>query len=245
MALADLITSKNLNRPIFLRYLQSLTSGKALVQDVRKYNQLCSRFYLSLVGCLLLCAPEAFGFSIGVEGGLSLAQQKKEPLVSSTLSKLVGPAGGVFLDFPLSQWLFFGPEVLYVQKGTKLDILTLEASYAYNYVDLPLLLKVRLGKQRFAFTLFAGPAVGYLVSAKSTSLGTTSDISSQVKKVDFSAHLGAAFEVRMGKRTKMFVSARYMLGLQDMENDGVASSSTKNNAIIGLVGFVFGFGKTR
>lgn len=201
-------------------------------------------FFLSVaVFSLLSFSPRAMGGGWGLQGGVSIAQSKIEPSSGITFLNRTGAAGGLFVDLSLTSWLSIGPEVLYVQKGSKISIFGIEASYKFDYVDVPLLLKIRIGGQTVGLTLFGGVAYGFLVSAKTEVLGATNDVNGQLKKNDLSGHFGGSLGFMMGKKAELFLSARYIMGLQDIDGDGDASDSTKNNAIASMMGLKFHLGK--
>jgi outer membrane immunogenic protein len=109
----------------------------------------------------------------GLKGGINLATMAQEngPDIQSTIAATGG------LSFDLNLWNHFTlqPELLFIQKGSKTeyDILGLkfEQIITLNYIEVPVLAKVRFGNygedEDFGFYAAAGPWAGFAISGKS------------------------------------------------------------------------------
>lgn len=94
-----------------------------------------------------------------------------------------GYTPGIFVSIPI-EYSFNGPlalqtELNFIQKGMETEYAFIEdpqnytkfqASSSLNYVQTPLLMKVKLGKGPFRASVYAGPAVSFMVSGNQYSL---------------------------------------------------------------------------
>src|SRR5512143_1888562 len=82
----------------------------------------------------------------------------------------VGFCGGLFLELNLGRILTLQPEVLYTMKGAEATVvegtLTGTGKLRFDYLEIPLLLKLRIPTGPIHPFVFAGPAVGFDLSAK-------------------------------------------------------------------------------
>ena len=118
---------------------------------------------------------------LGLRAGANYSNLAGNIQNQDTYNNKIGFLGGVMLNVPLIQdgFLSLQPEILYSQKGfenkpteyTSLlgDKQKREGSVNYNYLDVPLLLKVRAAGLVFE----AGPQYSYLLSANNKTTVTT------------------------------------------------------------------------
>ena len=184
--------------------------------------------YAMLLGCLLL-----FGTGLtsaraddaapskprnkplfGLEGGINLATLRGLQADQVVKSRL-GFVGGAFLSFPMGTTLSLQPELLYSQKGGKINGL----GYQLDYVEVPVLLDIQLGGPGIVPGILAGPAFNSAVSNEGVL---------NVKRSDVGLVLGVQWIL-----SKFLVSGRYEVGLNDVSSD----SSVKNGTFTFLVGF--------
>jgi hypothetical protein len=183
---------------------------------------------LVLGACVL--APAVAGaqdVSAGVKLGVDFttlgnARELIDNVVGKTSvdsSSKVGVIGGGFVQFPIRDRLAFQPELLFVQKGVKLDEIgggSLSASL--NYLEFPMLLRVTFPMEKQNAYVLVGPSFGIKASTSATldSAGQTKDenIDGSVRSADFGLALGLGVE-----RNKYFLEIRYTLGLNDIATD--------------------------
>lgn len=123
--------------------------------------------------------------NIGVRGGLSSSRMTKFELIQDITPafKLLPSANvGIFVEIPLGTNFSIQPELNYLQKGFQIresfninqnsnlgfDIpLGGKLSLKNNYIEMPLLAKVKLGDAEtpHAYILF-GPSFGYMIDSK-------------------------------------------------------------------------------
>jgi hypothetical protein len=141
---------------------------------------------------------------------------------------------GAFITFSMSDMVAIQPELLYVMKGTKDDDDAAE-KLKLDYVQVPVLVKLNFQTaSSFKPSVFAGPAVGILLSGKYGDV----DVKDGFKSTDFGLVFGVGAEIGAGATGAFTLDARYDLGLSNiLEDAGDFSVKTSN---IGLfVGYSF------
>ena len=176
-------------------------------------------------------AAAAVNFNFGIKAGASFANNVWSD--DDGLEKaLVRPTFGAFVVFNLTPMIAIQPEVNYLVTGEWWND-TVKVVEAFTYVHIPVLVKFRLVKEgKIVPVIFAGPAVGFLLSAKEMG----DDVKSFFKSTDFGADLGLGAEFGLGTM-KAFLDARYYLGLTNAYNG--TGFSMKNRAIILTAGLLF------
>ena len=158
----------------------------------------------------LVSAPVAAATKVnfGLKAGVSLSNNAWSD-DDGTEKILVRPTFGVFAVFNLTPMLAIQPEVNYLVMGEWWGSDSLKIVEAFTYIHIPVLLKVRLMKEgKIIPALFAGPAIGFLLSAKEAG----DDVKSFFKDTDFGADFGLGAEMAAGKMKVVF-DARFYLGL--------------------------------
>ena len=190
-------------------------------------------------------AAQAQETRFGIKAGVSLSNATGDG--TDDLKNLVGANGGVMADFGFSDLLSFHPELLFSQKGAKTESTDpfgsggkLEAQTRLNYVDLPLLLRLKTGGIFFE----AGPQLGFLASRNSEATvtypgqpsSTTSNSNTKgVRSVDLGYLVGVGYQLPQG----LELGVRYNGGFLDLSDP---SNSVKNyNSVFQFqVGYLFG-----
>ncbi|GAB3574452.1 porin family protein [Hymenobacter daeguensis] len=182
------------------------------------------------------------GVKIGLRAGLNVADVQGDAVKTFTDLAGYAPDGtvtrqmrpgfyaGLYATLPLSPNFAIEPGVTYSEKGTvlrgtlpfpALDFLNANVTGTARlaYVDVPVLAKVFITP---GFYLYAGPQASFLVSGKARveagALGFTAykqdfDISSQLRKVDFTAVGGLGYQFNNG----LGLSAGYDYGLTSLD----------------------------
>ncbi|MEN9569778.1 MAG: hypothetical protein RL172_1009 [Bacteroidota bacterium] len=130
-----------------------------------------------------------------------------------------GFAGGIWLNFPVSNGFSIEPQVLYSiygYKNTNLSNLLLNDG-KISYISVPLLMKFHLGR---SFAITAGPQFDFV--------STFEDNRNNADKEDFkgsSVSLSGGVELFPHDRLTLF--ARYIHGLTNMDNTGNPNTAIK------------------
>ncbi len=152
---------------------------------------------------------------IGIRVGVISANQNvhigdsKEEIKSK-----LGADLALLADFPIGL-ISISPEFHWLQKGGKVEDLNGpfgEVSRTFNYLEIPLLVRVNFGKL-LGFSFFGGPSFGYLLNGTDKDQdGSTSDIDLDFyKRTEFGAHLGGGLSVGPVR-----VDLRYIFGLTNI-----------------------------
>lgn len=185
----------------------------------------------------------AVDIDLGVKGGISMAKYKWSDATAASCN-LSQPVFGVFAAFNFSKTLAIQPEVYWLTLGGKEtdDEGIFETRLVLNYIHVPVLAKIRLIKEgKYRPIVFAGPAVGFLMTAKSKfymngELEDDFDIKPFLKSTNFSAVFGAGLEVAMNK-LMLILDVRYDMGLANINNKG--TDTLKLKALMFMLGVGF------
>lgn len=173
---------------------------------------------------LLLISTMAFSqaqFAIGVKGGLNFAKLDVEDF--STKNR-TGFHGGAFALVKLTK-IGIQPEIIFSQQGSKFSFNGDELESNFNYVNIPIMLKLYTIA---GINIQAGPQFGFVTKAEQETIDfngvkTTQDVKDQFKGSDISLGLGLGWDLPFG----LTVDARYNLGLSKIDDDA-ALNATRN-----------------
>ena len=198
------------------------------------------------IGIVALAALVAFSSPLfaangktmfGLKGGLNMANVIGDDVENTSMK--IGFVGGVFVCYNITEIFAIQPELLYSQKGAKVEIGTEEFSWKTDYFEVPLLLKVNLPTEgKMKPSLYAGPAIGILMTAKLED----EDIKDDLKGTDFGIIAGGAVAYQMESGSLSF-EFRYEVGLQSIiDAEGLAvEPDVKNSVMSIMVGYGFAF----
>lgn len=171
--------------------------------------------------------------TIGIRAGVISSKQdiQNNSFIDEAGSKL-GADVAFVADFPIGI-LSISPEFHWLQKGGKIEDLqgsVGEFSRTFNYLEIPLLLKLNFG-QKVGFFLLAGPSVGYLLNGTDKDMdGSTTDIDLDFyKRVEYGAHAGAGIGIG-----PIRVDVRYIFGLNDIFDDAQDIEVTNSSVGAGV-----------
>lgn len=178
--------------------------------------------------CLVVFATGVYaqGISVGVKGGLNLANQtfSGNGYTSSPSFRPTLHLGG-YLTCMFSEHLGLQPELLYSGQGAKSG----NAAYKFNYIAIPVLVRYNVND---LLSFHAGPQVSVLASAKYDNGVTSVDYKDNVKTTDVGVAAGVAVDLPM----KLNFTFRFIKGLSDI-NDTNSSVKTKNYTLQLSVGY--------
>jgi len=140
---------------------------------------------------------------------------------------------GAFALANITPMIGIQAEINYLTTGIWWDDDGLKVTEAYGYLHIPVLLRARLMTEGTVVpVVFAGPAVGILLSAK----WDGDDEKDSFKSTDFGADLGVGAEIGLGEM-KLLVDLRYYLGLTDVYKS--TEFSMKNRGFMLTAGLIF------
>ncbi len=184
-------------------------------------------------------------FSLGPKGGATFSQLSKD---KSNQDSRNGFVAGAFANIGLARVVALQPEVLYNQMGTKGEFGGTNTRLKNNYIQVPVLLKLRLPLGAVYPNIFAGPSFGFRNKARYTITDTETGESIEygttaVKKHDFGGVVGAGVDINAGP-VFFTVDGRYGFGFDEINND-IYRLDAKNRqwAVSAGIGFLLGQNK--
>lgn len=176
---------------------------------------------------LVLPQAAAAGVKFGLKGGANIANVNGN--FSDALAdwkSTVGFCGGIFLELNIGRVLTIQPEVLYTMKGAD----TGEGKLKFDYIEIPVLLKIRIPMGSVHPFVFAGPAFGW--NLKAAVEGYKID---DMPTSDYSAVFGAGLQLG----GSVHIDARYTMGLQKLEVPDLGTIDLKNGVLSATLGLAF------
>jgi len=156
-------------------------------------------------------------------------------------SMRTGFQGGLFVGTHVNDQIGFRVEGLYVQKGAKEDVTippattSTEVTAKGDYIEFPILFVYDLSSsETMGFNLFAGPTLGFNISAKVED----QDVKDDTESFEFGATIGAGLEKKIANGKAVTLDARYSLGATGLGKDVPDNVDNPKNRGIGImVGF--------
>ena len=197
----------------------------------------------AFAGLMALPQPAAAGVQFGIKVGANMAKVSSDDLqdVFGTLKAKVGFTGGIFLAFNLGKVVTIQWEALYTMKGSSYEYTDLVDTYTgklySDYIEIPLLLKIKIPLPGIQPFVFAGPSVGFKLREKLVEEGEDVPLDEVLfKNNDYGAIFGAGFN--LGR--SFMIDVRYSMGLQMVLADPDFSEfDVKNGVWSATIGIAF------
>lgn len=154
----------------------------------------------------------------GIKAGLGLANLYGDDVEDTDIK--LGFNGGAFVTYHFIPQFAIQPEIMFTMKGTKFseDEADEDTKINLTYLEIPVLFKFTPQMEgNIKPNIFAGPALGILLSAKvkNDDYDIDYDIKDGLKSIDFGLQFGAGVDFALEKM-KITFDARYSLGLTKM-----------------------------
>lgn len=177
--------------------------------------------------------PASAQISYGVKGGVNYTDVSFDGAEDVPSSGRAGWLAGVFATVPIGRFAI-QPEVLYTIKGTTVDINDFESDYIVDYLEIPVLARVQLGRLYAA----AGPSFAFRVRARSRIAfgGSTEEIDLEDEVKSFDLGVVGAVGWEFGR---WVVDGRYTHGLSDSDVDTSDAVKARNRVMSLSAGFKF------
>ncbi len=176
---------------------------------------------------LLLPQTAAAGVKFGIKGGANIANVNGD--FTETIAdwkSTVGFCGGIFLELNFGRILTIQPEVLYTMKGADAGTGKLQ----FDYIEIPVLLKIRIPIGSIHPFVFAGPAFGFNLKAVLDGVEVH-----DMPTADYSAVFGGGLQ--LGR--SIHIDARYTMGLQKLAIPDLETIDLKNGVLSATLGLAF------
>lgn len=200
--------------------------------------------FVALVTLAFVAAPaHARGEIIGFKLGVNVAEMEGDWADIGIDDYRIGFTAGLTVDVPVARGVSFQSGLLYSQKGAAGAIdaslfdpfappgTMADVELAFDYVDIPLLLKGGRGNGFFQGGLNIGIITNAEFSVTYMGSSETIDISDSTRDLDFSLVLGFGYRSR---DRRFSATAQYSMGLED----AMTGSIEAKNRVLSLgVGF--------
>lgn len=171
---------------------------------------------------LMIQFISAQGVYLGPRIGATFSNAKfegeNEPDFDNRTSVLFG--GSMELGF--GDYVAIQPEVSYIRRGFDGGddgIAALAPTLTLNYLDIGGIVKLKTGSsERLNAYLGAGPSYSYLLSGEIGDIEIDFDDEDTFKRGDWTATFAAGVQLPLGE-SYLFVDARYLLGLTDVNDN--------------------------
>ena len=167
-------------------------------------------------------------FGLGIKAGANFATHKASAtgITLPDFKSKTGFVGGAWVNYFFGETVGIQPEVLFSQKGAKIEDVDLVNNL--TYVDIPILVRVHFLK---ILDIHAGPQFGFLASATQDGDDGDEDFKDKLKNSEVSLAFGAGVNLPL----KLNVTARYVLGLTDISE--IQDIEIKNSTFQLTLGF--------
>jgi hypothetical protein len=192
---------------------------------------------------------------IGAKGGMALSQVRFYPNVQT--SYMEGKTGGLIFRMISEPHIGFQVEVNYIQKGWKEKPFTGQfASTTYfhqlNYVDIPVMTHVNLGKKAIRFIIDLGPQISFLTSENQgfdpSNDGITPDVEGYKvyygQKIDtpmdisFTGGIGMEYHLKGGSAISL--ESRVFYSLPNIfDSNKYTYKASQNNGVQATLAYLF------
>jgi hypothetical protein len=197
---------------------------------------------IGLLAGLLAPPPARADIRIGVKAGGNVARPTGLPAgdPAGSLKSKSGFTGGVFMALNSGRFLTLQWEALYTMKGAVYtaagDAST--ATLSADYLEVPLLLKLRVPLAVIQPFVFAGPTVGFKLQEKLEMNGVETPVSGSILKNN---DYGAIFGAGLNLGPNFMFDVRYSQGLQKVVAvaEGDIPAGFKNGVWSMSLGIVF------
>lgn len=206
-----------------------------------------SKLFSLLLGCAFLLPSANAQVSFGIKGGTNIAEHSfKEQGTTINRASINGFTLGAVLEIGLSENVFVQPEAVFVQKGSELEAPTLGEKINVNYIDIPVLLKVKLLNTKLInVNLLGGPSFGLALNGEETDANNqTIDINfggeDGFRRFELGINAGGGVGVNLGS-IGVFGDVRYLFGVSNISDDANREIKNKGlNLSVGLMFKIFG-----
>ncbi len=195
------------------------------------------------IALLLLMIPTYAQISFGLKGGVNVAEFSfKDQGTTIPQSSINGFTFGAVLEIGITDNIFIQPEAVFIQKGSELNTSITGLTTNVNYLDIPLLLKIKLLNSKLLnINLLGGPSFGLALNGEEAITGgQTIDVNfggeDGLKRFDLGINAGGGVGVNLGS-IGVFGDIRYLFGVSDISEG--ANREIKNRGLNLSIGLMF------
>ncbi|MBC7361993.1 MAG: PorT family protein [Candidatus Aminicenantes bacterium] len=182
------------------------------------------------------------GIQFGIRGGGNASKLTGADIqnLEGTIKYKVGLVGGIFFAINIGKIITIEPEFLYTMKGSQEQVTAGDYTKKLygDYLEIPVLLKLRIPTPGIQPAIFAGPSVGFKLKEKLQINGQ--DVPLQEKILENNDY-GAIFGAGLDFGRHFMIDIRYSLGLKKVLSaaQGTTALDVKNGVWSATVGIAF------
>lgn len=148
---------------------------------------------------------------MGVKVGLNMSNMYGDDVEGTDMKLDFGV--GAFLTYNFMAQFAVQPEVLYMRKGSKEEAFGVTAKWSIDYIEIPVLLKYGFPMEgKIKPSLFAGPAVAFIMSSKFKVENEEIDAKDGMKSMDIGIVFGGGLSYQLTS-VALTLDVRYTLGM--------------------------------
>lgn len=210
----------------------------------------------AIVVLSLITSPIFAQLSIGVKAGANFANMDEVSLPMTENNNITGFNVGLVAEIGIFDFLALQPEIGFIQKGNELQFNIPDNSgtetLTLDYLDLAALAKIKIGGEGMGIHLIGGPTFSYalkgtertdIITIAGTRIETEEDVdfdNGNYEQSDFGLALGGGAYFGLGSSTKLFLDARYLLGMKNILKEGdIRAESLKHRGVNVSAGILF------
>ena len=188
-------------------------------------------------------ATRTEAFAWGLKAGVNFANVLLAPDLAPGFSKSArtGFLGGAFAQARLSDVFSVQLEAFYAQKGFEVSSAAGKATYRLDDLEFPLTAKATFGSGALRPYLFAGPNVGYRLSAVVETAAGSGNFRNATRTTDIGVDLGAGVLHQLSGGTGLLLEGRYSVGLVNIFSTGPVGGTVNTRDLKVLAGITFAF----
>ncbi len=221
-------------------------------------KRICAVCLIVVVSMTVVMPASAQLFGIGGRAGLNISNLSGDfdfGFGNVNFSPKTGIMVGGSFNIRLIPFISLQPEIIYTEKGAKLDEIEMlgqripaDGSVDLTYLEVPILLKARLPVPGLSPIVYAGPAIAFNLDAGWDSDipdvggiqfdGDEIDLKDYVKSTDLGFVFGAGIEFG-APVLKINLEARYTMGITELDDSEDFDLGVRNNVISIILGVTF------
>jgi hypothetical protein len=198
--------------------------------------------YLLVTGLLLSpLAASALSLGIGPKGGMNFGDAAVDS--HDETESRQGLAIGGQIEFGAASTISLQVEPMYVQKGARFDVIGVTTRGDFDYLEIPVLIKAKLGPAAAHLYTFAGPSIGINLNTEGHFGDLDGNFEDEAASTVFSGDIGIGGEFQLADRIMLSADVRYSHGFTSALDESVGDiDDWKSRDIRLMAGLSFNLG---
>lgn len=199
--------------------------------------------YLLVTGLLFLpLVASAVSVGIGPKGGMNFGDAAVDGHEKTEMRQ--GLAIGGQIEFGAANPISLQIEPMYVQKGARFDVVGITTRGDFDYLEIPVLIKAKLGPAAAHLYTFAGPSIGINLNTEGSFGSLDGNFEDEAASTVFSGDIGIGGEFQVADRVMLSADIRYSHGFTSALDDAVVDiDDWKSRDIRLMAGLSFYLGR--